>query len=160
MNEPKKLAWTSPVTVYERLEDAVSTLVKRENVKVVHGLDEARLESLRETEVDGVRASDKHFYVIGDAIHATTTANLHTYLAEELELATETLAGKPVMVDHSKESADNVGKVLVTTWESRSGLDSAISYIARIRKSHAIAEAVEVGDIDSVSIGATADKIE
>lgn len=160
MNEPKKLSWTSPVTVYERLEDAISTLVKRENVKVVHGLNEARLESLRETEVDGIRASDKHFYVIGDAIHATTTANLHTYLAEELELATETLAGKPVMVDHSKESADNVGKVLVTTWESRSGLDSAISYIARIRKSHTIAEAVEVGDIDSVSIGATADMIE
>lgn len=160
VNDLEKLAWMSDVTVFESFENALNSVVKKDGVKVVHGLDEARLESLRETDIDGVKGSDKHFYIVGDAIHATTTANMHTYLAEELELATETLAGKPVMVDHSKESADNVGKVMVTTWESRGDLDSAITYIARIRKSHAIAEAVKLGDIDSVSIGATAEKIE
>lgn len=160
VEEPKKLAWTSQVTVYESFNKALDAVVKREGVKIVHGLDEARLESLRETDTDGVSVTDKHFYIVGDAIHAVTTANLHTYLAEELEVATETLAGKPVMVDHSKESADNAGKVMITTWESRGGLNSAITYIARIRKSHPVAEAVELGDIDSVSIGATADKIE
>jgi hypothetical protein len=158
--EPKKLSWTSNITVYESFDTALNNVIKKEGVRVVHGLEEARFESLRETDIDGVKGSENHFYIVGDAIHAVTTANLHTYLAEELEVATETLSGKPVMVDHSKGSLDNAGKVMVTTWESRSGLDSAITYIARVRKSHPVAEAVMLGDIDSVSIGATADKIE
>lgn len=160
VTELKKLSWTSKVTVYESFDTALNNVVKKDGVRVVHGLEEARLESLREADIDGVKGSEKHFYIVGDAIHAVTTANMHTYLADELEIATETLSGRPVMVDHSKGSLDNAGKVMVTTWESRSGLDSAITYIARIRKSHPVAEAVELGDIDSVSIGATADKIE
>lgn len=152
------LSWTSKLSVFSSFDEAVKEVVKGENVRVVHGLDEARLDTLRDSLIS--EETDTHFFVVGDAIHAMTTANLHTYLAEELEVATPTLAGKPVMLDHSKESTNNIGKVLVTTWEARDGVDSAIRYVARIRKSHDVAEAVRVGDIDTVSIGATANKIE
>jgi septum formation inhibitor MinC len=64
------------------------------------------------------------------------------------------------MVDHGKGSLDNAGKVLVAAWERRAGLDSTISYVARIRKTHPVAEAVKVGDIDTVSVSALAEKIE
>ena len=57
VDNPNKLSWTSNVTVYESFDTALNDVVKREGVKVVHGLDEARLETLRETEIDGMRAN-------------------------------------------------------------------------------------------------------
>ena len=149
------MKWTSSITIHESFESAVSTL-KRPAVKTLYGLDEARFDFLEESTKD----TETHFYVVGDAIHPVTTANLHTYLPEELEMSAPSLAGRPVMVDHAKKSENVAGKVLVTAWEERAGLDSTISYIARIRKTHPVAEAVRVGDISTVSIGATAEKIE
>jgi len=158
MSAPE-MVWSSQIVVHESFESAVNAL-RRPGLKALYGLEEAKLDEAAASVVDGVASNDTHFYIVGDAIHATTTANLHTYLAEELELAAETLAGKPVMVDHARGSMDNAGKVLVAAWESRAGGDGAITYVARIRKSHPVAEAVAVGDIDTVSIGATAEKVE
>lgn len=154
----EEIKWTSSVTVHESFDSAMST-VKRPQVKVIHGLEESRLENLQETATD-VASNESHFFIVGEAIHATTTANMHTYLAEELEASAGTLVGVPVMVDHGKTSESVAGKVLVSTWEDRAGLDGTVSYVARVRKSHPVSEAVRVGDISTVSIGATAEHIE
>ena len=151
------LKWTSRVVTHTTFEEALASM-KKPDTKVLYGLNEAKMLLMNEAEVTD--ESKTHFFIVGDAIHATTTQNLHKYLAEELEVSAETLAGRPVMVDHGKGSLNNAGKVLVTSWESRGGLDSAITYVARVRKSHPVAEAVAVGDIDTVSVGASARMIE
>jgi hypothetical protein len=94
-----------------------------------------------------------HIYVRGTAISEGTTRNLNTYPSEELRIAAPTLAGCPFQVDHITSSAQNIGKVLASSYDPRS---KSISYVGRIRKSLDIAEAVRLGDIDTVSIGATA----
>lgn len=151
------LKWTSRVVVHSTFKEAYAA-IKKPDTKIIHGLDEARMLLMNEAQIES--ESKSHFFIVGDAIHATTTSNLHKYLAEELEVSAETLSNKPVMVDHGKGSLDNAGKVLVTSWESRGGLDSAITYVARVRKSHPVAEAVALGDIDTVSVGATARLVE
>lgn len=151
------LKWKSRIVTHTSFNEALAT-IKKPDTKVMYGLDEARMLLMNEAEISD--ESKTHFYIVGDAIHATTTRNLHRYLAEELEASVETLAGCPIMVDHGKGSLDNAGKVLVTSWENRGGLDSAITYVARVRKSHPVAEAVALGDIDTVSVGATARLVE
>ena len=97
-----------------------------------------------------------HFYIAGEAIHALTTRNMNTYLAEELRLAAPTLAGKTIQLDHSTKSIDTVGKVIVSSYDETS---QSVSYIGRIQREHPIARSVESGDIDTVSIGAYADDV-
>ncbi|NOR39183.1 MAG: hypothetical protein GQ580_06325, partial [Candidatus Thorarchaeota archaeon] len=97
-----------------------------------------------------------HFYIAGEAIHALTTRNLNTYLAEELRKAAPTLAGKTIQLDHSTKSIDTVGKVIVSSFDEAS---QSVSYVGRIQKEHPIAISVESGDIDTVSIGAYAKDI-
>jgi hypothetical protein len=154
--EDDTMKWTSSISIHESFDSALSTL-KRPAVKAMYGLQEARFDFLEESSSP---ESETHFYIVGDAIHPVTTANLHTYLPEELEAAAESLAGVPIMVDHAKMSENVAGKVLVSAWEERAGLDSTISYVGRIRKTHPVAEAVKVGDITTVSIGADAEIIE
>lgn len=155
LEETNTMKWASTISVHESFDSAFSTL-KRPAVKKLYGLEEARFDFLEEAAGD----TDTHFYIVGEAIHPITTTNLHTYLAEELEASASSLAGRPVMVDHAKKSENVAGKVLVSAWEERAGLDGTISYIARIRRSHPVAEAVKVGDISTVSIGAVAKTIE
>jgi len=94
-----------------------------------------------------------HFYIAGEAIHALTTRNMNTYLAEELRLAAPTLAGKTIQLDHSMKSIDTVGKVIVSSYDESS---QSVSYVGRIQIEHPIALSVQSGDIDTVSIGAYA----
>lgn len=93
-----------------------------------------------------------HFFVRGIAISEGTTRNGNTYLAEELRSAASTLVGCPLQLDHGLRTTDNIGKVVVSSYDPSAKL---INYIARIRSDHQIASAVRLGDIDSVSIGAT-----
>lgn len=158
MSKNDKITWSSSVSVHESYETALSTL-KRPNVRSIYGLKESNIDMLNEN-IDGSVSDDTHFYIVGEAIHPVTTLNYNTYLAQELEVAAETLTKCPVMVDHGKSSHDVVGKVLVSAWESNTSIDGAVSYIARVRKSHPVAEAIQVGDIDTVSIGAIADMVE
>jgi len=151
------LKWTSRVIAHSSFNEAFAA-IKKPDTKVVYGLQEAQMLLMNEAEIED--ESKTHFYIVGNAINATTTQNLHKYLAEELEVSAETLTGKPVMVDHAKGSLNNAGKVLVTSWESHGVHDGAITYVARIRKSHPVAEAVALGDIDTVSVGAIATSIE
>jgi hypothetical protein len=157
-NSDQSFKWSSKIVTHESFDSALATM-KRPEVTAIYGLQEAQLDILNETGLD-VKENDTHFFIVGEAIHPVTTSNMHTYLAEELEAAASTLAGCPIMVDHGKGSLDNAGKVLVSAWERRAGLDSTVSYVARVRKSHPVAEAVKVGDIDTVSVSAFAEKIE
>jgi len=105
---------------------------------------------------DSVSTQPTHFYIAGEAIHALTTRNMNTYLAEELRKAAPTLAGKTIQLDHSVKSIDTVGKVIVSSYDEAS---QSVSYVGRIQKEHPIALSVESGDIDTVSIGAYAKDI-
>lgn len=153
------LKWRSSFSVHDSFESAISTF-KRPAVKEIYGLEEAQLDFLGETQFAEINPDNTHFYVVGDAIHPITTSNLHTYLTDELRASAHTLHGVPVMVDHAKKSEDVAGRVMAAAWEERGGIDSTVSYVARIRKTHPVAEAVKVGDISTVSIGARAEKFE
>ncbi|RLG70884.1 MAG: hypothetical protein DRO11_05500, partial [Methanobacteriota archaeon] len=69
-----------------------------------------------------------HFYIAGEAIHALTTRNMNTYLAEELRRAAPTLAGKTIQLDHSTKSIDTVGKVIVSSYDE---ISQSVSYVGR-----------------------------
>lgn len=94
--------------------------------------------------------SSTHILIAGTAISSGTTLNLHTFLSKELEKACPTLAGKPIQLDHSPKSEDNIGKVLASAYDRDPEI---IKYIGRIREAHAVTPAVSSGDIDTVSVG-------
>ena len=91
-----------------------------------------------------------HILIAGTAISSGTTLNLHTFLSKELEKACPSLAGKPIQLDHSHKSEDNIGKVLASAYDRDPEI---IKYIGRIREAHAVTPAVSSGDIDTVSVG-------
>ena len=91
-----------------------------------------------------------HILIAGTAITVGTTRNLHTFLSKELEKATPSLAGKPIQLDHSHKTEDNIGKVLASSYDRNV---ETIKYIGRIRESHAVTPAVSSGDVDTVSVG-------
>jgi len=95
-------------------------------------------------------AVSTHILIAGTAISTGTTRNLHTFLSKELEKACPTLAGKPIQLDHSHKSEDNIGKVLASAYDRDPEI---IKYIGRIREAHAVTPAVSSGDIDTVSVG-------
>jgi len=95
-------------------------------------------------------AVSTHILIAGTAISSGTTLNLHTFLSKELEKACPSLAGKPIQLDHSHKSEDNIGKVLASAYDRDPEI---IKYIGRIREAHAVTPAVSSGDIDTVSVG-------
>lgn len=97
-----------------------------------------------------------HILIAGTAISSGTTMNLNTYLREELEKAAPSLAGKPIQLDHSHKSEDNIGKVLASSCDPDR---ETIKYIGRIREGHAVTPAISLGDIDTVSVGGYAKKV-
>lgn len=99
-----------------------------------------------------------HIYIRGTAIGEGVTRNLNEYLPEVLQQAAPSLAGVPLQLDHGRLVSDNAGRVLVASFDPAT---NSIDYVARIRKSarDKAAEAVEHGDIDSVSIGATVEDV-
>lgn len=97
-------------------------------------------------------AETPHIFIRGTAIGEGVTRNLNEYLATELQQAAPTLADVPLQIDHGVRVSDNAGRVLVASFDPKS---KSIEYIARLRRSKTDAfEAVQHGDIDSVSIGA------
>jgi len=171
MRSPEIVTWYSKVKVFETFTEAVS--IFHEGTTELHGMQEAFSIIQKEKEesgidvpvvleVDGVvnqttesvltKPSPTHVYIRGTAIGEGTTRNLNHYRSEELRKAAPSLAGRPVQADHGVKTRDNVGKVLVSSYQPES---KTISYVARIRRSHEVADAVELGDVDTVSIGAT-----
>ena len=90
--------------------------------------------------------------IAGRAISVTTTTNLNTYLAEELQRAAPTLKGVKVYKDHDYSTDNVVGKVVDARFH-KEGID----YEAVIQANDPVAEKIELGLIDAVSIGAMVD---
>lgn len=98
-------------------------------------------------------SSPTHILIAGTAISSGTTLNLHTFLSKELEKACPSLAGKPIQLDHSHKTEDNIGKVLASAYDRDPEI---IKYIGRVRQSepiHQAVAAVVAGDVDTVSVG-------
>jgi len=104
------------------------------------------------------KKDDTHFFIKGEAIHVGITKNQNLYTAKELELAAPTLVGKPIQQDHSMLSIHTVGKVLISSFDKTIG---TVTYLGRIRRDHSseAVKSVAVGDLDTVSIGATAEDV-
>lgn len=177
VRRPEIVVWYSKAEVFETFTEAIDGF--SETTTELHGMQEAfdiikkEKDSLAVGEVvvlesddgtaanittEGVQAgpSPKHFYIRGTAIGEGTTRNLNHYRSEELRKAAPSLAGRPVQADHGVRTRDNVGKVLVSSFQPES---KTISYVARIRRGHEATDAVELGDVDTVSIGATVEDI-
>lgn len=101
-------------------------------------------------------AKSPHIFISGEAIHAGTTRNMNQYLGPELEKAAPSLVGKPIQLDHSHMTLDNVGKVIAASFDGSTG---TLRYVGRLQKSSPVTEKVEIGDMDTVSIGAHAKDI-
>lgn len=98
-------------------------------------------------------APSTHILIAGTAVSTGTTMNLNTFLREELEKAAPSLAGKPIQLDHSHKTEDNIGKVLASSYDRSV---ETIKYIGRIRQDEPIHQAVAAviaGDVDTVSVG-------
>lgn len=175
VRRPEIVVWFSKAKVFETFTEAIDGF--SEGAVELHGMQEAFDIIKREKEdlvvdgtvileVDGVanqttegvtaKSSPKHFYIRGTAIGEGTTRNLNHYRSDELKLAAPSLAGRPIQADHGVKTRDNVGKVLVSSYEPAS---KTISYVGRIRRGHETTAAVELGDVDTVSIGATVEDI-
>lgn len=106
---------------------------------------------------ESVQDEQTHIFIRGTAIGEGVTRNLNEYLATELQSAAPTLADVPLQIDHGQSVLDNAGRVLVASFDPRS---KSIDYVARLRKSKTEAfEAVQYGDVNSVSIGANIDDV-
>ena len=173
---PEIVVWYSKAKVFETFTEAIEGF--SEGAIELHGMQEA-FDIIREEKKDLVidgsvvlenadgsasqttenvvtKPSPKHFYIRGTAIGEGTTRNLNHYRSDELKAAAPSLAGRPIQADHGVMTRDNVGKVLVSSYEPAS---KTISYVGRIRRGHETTAAVELGDVDTVSIGATVDDI-
>ena len=134
--------------------DNVSTFTGSDSTDVYSSLNVGSGYSLTESTTSD--PAPTHILIAGTAINSGTTMNLNTYLRPELEKAAPSLSGKPIQLDHSHLSEDNIGKVLASSYDSDNG---KIKYIGRIRENHAVSPAVSSGDIDTVSVGGFADDV-
>ena len=96
------------------------------------------------------------FIIRGVAINSTTTRNGITYNAEELESAAPSFRNKPIMVDHSGDVKDIVGRT--TENVNFNSMNKSIDFEGRIMDSK-IKEMINDGRITDVSIGAKVDDI-
>lgn len=177
VRRPEIVVWYSKAKVFETFTEAIDGF--SEGAIELHGMQEAfdiiKQEKkdlvidepvILETEIGdsanlstesvATKPSPKHFYIRGTAIGEGTTRNLNHYRSDELKAAAPSLAGRPIQADHGFRTRDNVGKVLVSSYEPA---NKTISYVGRIRRGHEATDAVELGDVDTVSIGATVEDI-
>jgi hypothetical protein len=114
-------------------------------------------ETTTTTVTESVPEETPHIFIRGTAIGEGVTRNLNEYLAPELQRAAPTLADVPLQLDHGRTVSDNAGRVLVASFDPRT---KSIDYVARLRRSKTEAfEAVRLGDVNSVSIGANIDDV-
>ena len=94
------------------------------------------------------------FFIEGTAINVTTTSNGHVFLAEELEPSAESLKNTPLLKDHTNSVDNIVGKVVESRFEN-----NKVPFKAQVIDK-AIQEKIELGLINSVSVGAQVKAIE
>jgi len=91
---------------------------------------------------------NKDFFIEGTAINATTTANNHKFLDEELEPSAHTLADVPLLKDHRNEVDYIMGRVVKSQYGDRK-----VTFKARVIDKNA-QEMIKDGRLNSVSVGA------
>ena len=99
---------------------------------------------------------DDNFFIEGIAINATTTANNHKFLPEELRNASKSLNGVPLLIDHKNEVLSIMGRVIEGNY------DESLKYIkfkANV-KDKEIRQRISDGRINSVSVGAAVKELE
>jgi len=107
---------------------------------------------------NATKNSDKDILTIsGTAIHAITTKNGHTFLAEELQKSAETLRGKPLLKDHEATVDNIVGRL--TDNISFDAKNNKVPFEAVVNDEK-MKEMIGDGRITSVSVGAFVDDIE
>jgi len=99
---------------------------------------------------------DNDFIINGVAINATTTANNHRFLAEELKLSAGTLKGVPLLIDHRNEVSAIMGRVISGDFID---IEERVDFKA-IVIDEKIKELIKDGRLNSVSIGASIEEIE
>ena len=99
---------------------------------------------------------DDKFIIRGTAISATTTSTHHTFLEEELDPAAKTLAGVPLLKNHTNEVESIMGRVLTGEWLST---EKRIEFGAHVIDKD-MQKLINDGRLNSVSVGADVDNIE
>ena len=100
--------------------------------------------------------SGDNFIIRGVAINETTTRNGITYIASELKNAAPSFRNKPIMVDHSADIKDIVGRT--TKNVNFNSTNKSIDFEGRIMDNK-IKEMINDGRITDVSIGAKVDDL-
>ena len=115
------------------------------------------------TLVESVNESDgaeSQFIIQGIAINATTTDNNHKFVAEELRIAANSLANRPLLSDHDDKLKSMVGKVISSEFDEGS---QAIRFRARLNNTEQgklAKQLISSGDLSTVSIGANVTSFE
>ena len=94
------------------------------------------------------QTESKDFIIEGTAINATTTANGHTYLEEELKPSAHTLIGVPLLADHKNEIDSIKGRVIEGVYGNKK-----VTFSAKVTDKNAQAM-IKDGRLNSVSVGA------
>ncbi|MCH7568491.1 MAG: HK97 family phage prohead protease [Nanoarchaeota archaeon] len=109
--------------------------------------------------IEAIEDTDQ-FIIQGTAISATVTDNQHKFLAEELELAADTLKNRPLLKDHDNLTDSVVGRVISADFDPSS---ESIVFKARINSTDQgikIKELIKSGDLNTVSIGANIESMD
>lgn len=104
----------------------------------------------------GFDDSSKEFTISGQAIHAVTTRNGHTFTVQELQTSAKTLQGKPLLKDHINSVDYIVGRVKKASFDA---VKKSIPFVARVTDK-AMQEKISSGDVVNVSVGAMVDDVE
>ena len=99
---------------------------------------------------------DDEFIIKGIAINETTTSNNHKFIGEELDKASSTLKGVPLLIDHRNEVSAIKGRVTESRFDE---LQKNIPFTARVMDKN-IQSMIKDGRINSVSIGADVEEVE
>ena len=95
------------------------------------------------------------FVIRGVAISETTTHNNHKYIAEELQKASSSLIGKPLLVDHDNRIESIKGRISDALFDVNA---KHIKFEAKVMDKN-IREMIKDGRINSVSVGAFAEDL-
>lgn len=97
---------------------------------------------------------ENEFVIQGVAISSTVTDNQHKFLSEELQLAADSLKGRPLLKDHDNRTDSIIGRVIATDFDINT---ESVRFKARINQTEQgkkIKELIKSGDLNTVSIGA------
>jgi len=98
--------------------------------------------------------SEKEFIIEGVAINATTTSNNHKYVEDELKPAAKTLTGVPLLKNHNNDVDSIMGRVKEGKYTVKK-----VEFSAKVIDK-TMQEMIKDGRLDSVSVGASVDRVD